>query len=87
MRPLLREKRKNPRRYIRRAAQLVFSAHELPIDCVIWDMSDGGARLAVACPLANLPSAFTMVLFKGANVHRKCEVVWKDARFVGVKFI
>jgi hypothetical protein len=87
MRPLFQEKRKKPRRHMRRAAELTFGALGSPIPCVIWDISDGGARLAVACPLADLPRVFTMVLFKGAKVHRKCQVVWKDARFVGVKFI
>jgi hypothetical protein len=42
------------------------------VPCVIWDISGGGARLAVGHSLADLP--------------HDCEVVWTDARFVGVKF-
>ena len=50
-------------------------------------MSDGGARLAVAVPLADLPSSFTLVLYKDGSIRRNCEVVWTDARYVGVRFI
>ncbi len=50
-------------------------------------MSDGGARLAVSYPIANLPHTFTLTLFKDASLQRECEVVWTDGRYVGIKFI
>jgi c-di-GMP-binding flagellar brake protein YcgR len=82
------EKRKSFRYPKRRAAEVIFGAHEPPVRCVIWDISDGGARLAVARPLAELPPTFTLVLFKdNASAQRDCQVVWTDARFVGVKFV
>jgi hypothetical protein len=80
------EQRKAFRRPARRAATVTFAAEEPPVTCVIWDISDGGARLAVAHPSANLPQHFTLNLFKDGSVRRDCEVVWTDARFVGVKF-
>ena len=79
--------RKTSRRPVRRAAAVVFGERGLPIPCVIWDISDGGARLAVAHSLATLPNNFTLVLCKNGLVQRKCEIVWTDARFVGVKFV
>jgi c-di-GMP-binding flagellar brake protein YcgR len=79
------EKRKSLRYPKRRAGEVIFGAHERPVRCVIWDISDGGARLAVARPLEELPPTFTLVLFK--DVQRDCQVVWTDARFVGVKFV
>jgi hypothetical protein len=82
-----REKRKSGRHPMRRAAEVVFAEHVPPARCVIWDMSDGGARLAVAVPLADLPSSFTLVLYKDGSIRRNCEVVWTDARYVGVRFI
>lgn len=85
MRPQHHEKRKNSRHPMRRAAEVFFGLQKSPVRCVIWDMSDGGARLAVACPLADLPRIFTLSLFN--NVQRKCEIVWSDTRYVGVKFI
>jgi hypothetical protein len=81
-----RESRKNVRRFTRRAATVVFGDQMPSVECVIWDISEGGARLAVALPLADLPHHFTLNLFKDENVQRNCEVVWMDRRFVGVKF-
>jgi hypothetical protein len=81
------EKRTRLRRPMRRAAEVIFGAHEPAARCVIWDISDGGARLAVARPMKELPPTFTLVLIKDANVRRNCQVVWTDARFVGVKFL
>jgi hypothetical protein len=80
------EKRQSFRRPMRRAAEVIFGARTPPVRCVIWDMSNGGARLAIAHPLTDLPKTFTLVLFKEASVRRNCEVVWIDTRYVGVRF-
>jgi hypothetical protein len=81
------EQRKALRRPARRAADVMFGEFEPPVRCVIWDISDGGARLAVARPLADLPLTFTLMLSSDPHQHRKCQVVWTDRRFVGVKFV
>jgi PilZ domain len=72
---------------MRRAAAVVLQAASTPVRCVIWDMSDGGARLAIAHPITELPRKFSLLLTKESSVRRNCEVVWTDDRFVGVKFI
>ncbi len=82
-----REKRKNPRHPMRRAAEVVFGPHEAAVPCVVWDMSDGGARLAIAHPITGLPRTFSLVLYKDGSVGRNCEVVWTDTRYVGVRFL
>lgn len=82
-----REYRKHRRQPMRRAAAVILQAAGDPVRCVIWDMSDGGARLAIAYPAAELPRTFSLLLMKDASVRRNCEVVWTDRRFVGVKFI
>ncbi len=87
MLPRHREQRKSPRQPRRRAAEVILDTLESPVPCVIWDLSDGGARLAVAHPLADLPRTFILSFFKDGSVQRNCEVVWTDTRFVGVKFI
>jgi hypothetical protein len=81
------ESRKSPRRWTRRTADLILRADEPPMPCVIIDLSDGGARLAVSRPLAGLPRNFILLLFKDGSVQRDCEVVWTDSRYVGVKFV
>jgi hypothetical protein len=80
------ESRKNVRRRMHRDAQVVFEGHEHPVDCVVHDISNGGARLTFAAPLAALPSTFILVLLKD-SVQRQCEAVWNDRGVVGVKFV
>ena len=81
-----RESRKNVRRQMRRDAQVVFEGHEQSIDCVVHNISNGGARLSFTAPLAVLPRTFTLVLLKD-SVQRDCELVWNDRGVVGVKFV
>ncbi len=80
------EQRKYLRHPMHRAAVVLSGTQEQRVRCRILDMSDGGARLAVSHPIANLPRTFTLMLFKDASVQRDCEVVWTDSRYVGVKF-
>ena len=81
-----REDRVNVRRFMRRVATLTFGDQKPSVEGVIWDISEGGARLAVALPLADLPHHFALNLSKDDSVQRECEVVWMDKRFVGIKF-
>jgi hypothetical protein len=81
------EQRKNLRRFTRRAATLSLDAQRPSVDCVIWDLSQGGARLAIALPLTELPHQFTLNVFRDGSVKRPCEVLWMNRRFVGVKFM
>lgn len=78
--------RSNRQRPMRRSAQVVFDSQRPAVRCVIWDMSAGGARLAIAAPIADLPHQFTLILSTDGNQRRHCEVVWADSRYVGVKF-
>jgi len=72
---------------MRRVAEVVLSTREPSVHCVVWDMSDGGARLAVAHPLDSLPRTFTLMLDKDGSIRRNCEVVWTDSRYVCVRFV
>jgi len=81
------DKRKTRRQPMRRAADVFFGAKESSVRCVIWDISEGGARLAIAHPLMDLPPRFILSIGKVGDFRRKCEVVWTDTRFVGVKFV
>jgi hypothetical protein len=80
------EQRRAARRFTRRTATVNFGPEAPPVACVIWDIAEGGARLAIARPMANLPRHFTLSLYKDGSVKWNCEVVWIDAKFVGVKF-
>ena len=86
MRARSQENRKNVRRRMRRDAQAVFEGHEQPVDCIVHDISNDGARLSFTAPLAALPRTFILVLLKD-SVRRDCEAVWNDRGVVGVKFV
>src|SRR5258707_3375361 len=58
------EKRRTFRRPARRAASVSFGPEAPPVTCVIWDISEGGARLAIARPIADLPRNFVLYLYK-----------------------
>ena len=81
------DKRKSVRLATRRTAEVQFGTDEPHVRCVVWDICDGGARLAIAHPLMNLPSRFKLSLCKDGSDQHNCEVVWTDTRFVGVKFV
>ena len=42
---------------------------------------------AIARSLMYLPHRFTLSLSNDGSEPRKCEVVWTDTRFVGVRFV
>jgi hypothetical protein len=83
----IRDKRTRSRLPARRAATVIFDNETPPVTCVIWDISEGGARLAVARPTPDLPPRFTLNLYRDGSIKWDCEVVWTDSQFVGVKFI
>jgi hypothetical protein len=78
------EKRKSPRSRARLAASIRSDDDGPAIPCVAWDMSETGAKLAVGRPLL-LPDRFELVF--STAVHRRCEIMWRSEKFVGVKFV
>jgi hypothetical protein len=55
-------------------------------DCVVRDVSAGGARLLVKDP-GSLPRSFLLLISQSGNVTRRCEVVWTRQNQVGVRFV
>ena len=76
--------RREPRRLVRYKAWLRIDEDAPLVRCVLWDISDGGARIAVADP-QGLPEQFSLRLTE--QMVRKCKVRWRDDRFVGVMFL
>jgi len=55
------------------------------IDCVVRNLSDTGALLTVESPVG-IPNDFTL-LIKPELRKRDCQVVWRTADKIGVRFI
>ncbi len=77
-----REKRRRRRVRTRRAAWINIDGTAKPIRCVLWDVSEDGARLAPA-QAGKLPDLFTLILDK-TTAHR-CRVRWRKGAQVGVR--
>jgi hypothetical protein len=56
------------------------------IPCVLWDISEGGARIAAAHGNA-LPDVFGLFLTKDGKSRRFCQVVWRRGSQLGVRFV
>ena len=54
------------------------------IDCLVRNMSDGGANLEVESQ-TGVPSSFEL-LIEIENSNHHCHVVWRKARRIGVEF-
>ena len=79
------EARKRKRQPSRRAAWINLGNHCPPVRCVLWDISDGGARLTAARNVEDLPDRFELTLNEATQ--RTCRVIWRDKRFLGVAFV
>lgn len=79
-----REQRRRRRTPTRRTALIKSGDNPRAIRCVLWDQSEGGARLAA--PYANkLPPVFTLT--NANETSRVCRVVWRKGPLVGVQFV
>jgi PilZ domain len=54
--------------------------------CRVSDVSQSGAKLAII-EGAKIPDTFFLALSSRGSAHRNCEVVWRTAKAVGVRFV
>ena len=78
------EKRVAARRRVFKGGQITFTGRGAAIDCFIRNISDTGARLTVESAVG-IPDTFDLMFDQG--LIRKCEVVWRQATEIGVRFV
>ena len=81
-----RELRKAKRTHRRQAAWVVLDGGCTRFPCVLWDMSEGGARIAAA-RASTLPDVFGLFLTKDGKLRRFCRVTWRRGGQLGVQFV
>jgi hypothetical protein len=54
-------------------------------ECQVLDISKHGAKVVVEVPSA-VPDRFELAFFEGGK-SRVCDVVWRRAKMLGVKFV
>lgn len=84
--PPFREARRAKREKVHYSAWVQVDSSRAPIECLIKDMSDSGARLELPPVIRSLPFRFALWLDREGKVQRTCEVVWRRAYSVGVRF-
>jgi PilZ domain len=82
-----REKRAHVRRIIAQRARVESPDGSFAAECVMIDVSAGGARLILSTT-DPLPDRFFLVLSHDGALRRLCEPMWQtEATAVGVQFI
>ena len=67
-----------------KGAKAVFNNGNSVVDCVLRDLSDGGARLKVETAVG-FPDHFTLIV-EADRGRRACKVMWRTAKEIGVTF-
>lgn len=80
------ERRKHFRGGIIETAWMRMEGEPFPFVCVIWDISQGGARVAVANP-QSIPDEITLLLKRDAMHGTRCRVVWRTDDQIGLEFL
>jgi PilZ domain len=58
---------------------------KLALDCIVHDVSEGGACLEFSAPPTQLPDAFEIVI-KPSSRKQRCTVAWRKRNRIGVAF-
>jgi hypothetical protein len=79
------ERRRSPRRSCTLGGRLFFGLAGLSIDCIIRDISDHGARIAVPSAAWKAPKEIHLLSLREGKVYSG-EVVWNRGRYLGLNF-
>jgi hypothetical protein len=80
------ESRKDSRTTVRRIGWLARAKGEQIRECTVWDESSSGARLIVDAP-DEIPEIFYLYPTLDFMSRRRCRVVWRSDRQIGIEFL
>jgi hypothetical protein len=80
------EHRRHKRQTVIGTAWLRVKDDPVPMVCVVWDLSEGGARLAMASR-QELPEEIALTLDRSDTIGTRCRVVWRSQDQIGVEFL
>ncbi len=81
---MINDKRKAERRPVRYTAWVALKGDQLH-GCVLHDVSETGGRIDIDESEA-IPDQFMLMLARNGKARRKCRVVWRKPRQIGVTF-
>ncbi len=80
------EKRRSPRQDVCWKGLIHDDQGSIIAPCMMTDISAGGAKLVMEAGI-NVPDWFVLTMARNAGVQRNCEVVWRAATSIGVRFV
>jgi hypothetical protein len=81
----MQERRRFERTKVLKKAKIIFAHCEPLIDCVVFDLSIGGAGIKIE-NAAEIPDEFELT-FDAARTLRACRVAWRSESRIGVAFV
>ena len=82
------QRREHVRKPLTYCARIVADDGTWTYPCEIFDISAGGARLAIYCPPETpLAQQFHLHLSEIGQAGRDCEIAWRQGNEIGVRFI
>jgi PilZ domain len=77
---------KRPDRILPPAAAWIVINGRADRECSILDASPAGAKVVIQDG-AGIPDRFDLAFFQAVDKRRKCEVIWRRGKMLGVKFL
>ena len=81
----MRADNRKARRQLLTCSSIAVMANGAREECRFADISETGARLKVEDP-SRLSDQFILILSERGKVMRRCDVIWRSAKQVGVRF-
>jgi hypothetical protein len=83
---LLSGKKRDTRKSLSQPGWITLEGGFAARQCVVQDMSTTGAKVTIDDP-NTLPAKLRLAFSRDARTGRRCEVVWRRGKSVGIKFI
>ena len=83
---LMTSKKRETRKSLSQPGWITLEGGFAARQCVVQDMSATGAKLTIDDP-NSLPAKLRLAFSRDARTGRRCEVVWRRGKTVGVKFV
>jgi PilZ domain len=83
---LLSSKKRDTRKSLSQPGWITLEGGFAARQCVVQDMSATGAKVTIDDP-NTLPAKLRLAFSRDARTGRRCEVVWRRGKSVGVKFV
>jgi hypothetical protein len=79
-------KKRESRKSLRRPGWITLDGGFAVRPCVVEDLSSSGAKITIE-DSNTLPAKLRLAFSRDARTGRPCEVVWREGRTFGVKFV